>query len=149
MAIFDKLLLAVDLTEDADQLLSRVLKVCANEMEKVHVLHVLRSGIEDDFSAANDSNLFAIDAGKYQLRDQTFVKLKSLLFRNSFDIADSQIHIKSGEPAYEIKRLAHELSVDLVIVGSHCRQGGWLSLPGATTNCVLQGIDSDVMAVRV
>jgi universal stress protein A len=72
-----------------------------------------------------------------------------VLVGNGFRVPPDQVYIRAGEPATEIKRLAHQLQADLVIVGSHNRSGGWLSLPGATTNCVLQGIQSDVMAVRV
>jgi len=36
-----------------------------------------------------------------------------------------------------------------VIVESHVKENDWMQLPGATTNCVIQGISSDVMAVKV
>ena len=89
------------------------------------------------------------DIEQRRLRDQAVIRLNTTLVQNGFSILPDQIYIKIGEPATEIKRLAHDLEADLVIVGSHNKNGGWMSLPGATTNCVLQGIESDVMAVRV
>ena len=144
MTIFNRLLLAIDLSPDSDLLLSRVWKICNEQMDRVHVVHVLR----DDAIYPGDS-LVAPDAEQRRLRDQSVLKLNTALARNGFSVLPEHIYIKTGEPATEIKRLAHDLEADLVIVGSHNRKGGWMSLPGATTNCVLQGIESDVMAARV
>ncbi|MBT8146470.1 MAG: universal stress protein [Gammaproteobacteria bacterium] len=144
MTIFNRLLLAIDLSPDSDLLLSRVWKICSEQMERVHVVHVLRN----DAFFPGDS-LDAPDADLRRLHDQAVIRLNTALISNGFSIPSQQVYIKSGEPATEIKRLAHDLEADLVIVGSHNKNGGWMSLPGATTNCVLQGIESDVMAVRV
>lgn len=64
-------------------------------------------------------------------------------------IPSDRIHLVYGEPSNEIKKLATELDADAVIVGSHAKDGDWLQLLGATTNCVIQGISSDVIAVKV
>ena len=144
MTIFNRLLLAIDLSPDSDLLLSRVWKICNEQMERVHVVHVLR----DDASFPGDT-LDMPDAEQRRLRDQAVIKLNTALAHNGFSVQPDQIYVKMGEPATEIKRLAHDLEADLVIVGSHNKKGGWMSLPGATTNCVLQGIESDVMAIRV
>ena len=145
MAIFSRLLLAVDLSPDADQLLSRVLKICRESMTRVHVVHVLRV----DPMLPGDGTVDMKDADQRRLQDQALVRLHEILHRNGFEVSWGNLHIRIGEPANEIKRLAHHLEADLVIVGSHNKNGGWMSLPGATTNCVLQGIETDVMAVRV
>lgn len=144
MTIFNRLLLAIDLSSDSDLLLRRVWKFCEEHMENVHVVHVLR----DDIVLPGEA-LDRHDADLRRVHDQAVIRLNTALARNGFSILPDQIYIKIGEPATEIKRLAHDLEADLVIVGSHNKNGGWMSLPGATTNCVLQGIESDVMAVRV
>ena len=144
MDIFEKLLLAIDLTPESNQLLSRVLKLCSGRMEHVHVVHVLRA---DVLFSGDSADLR--DPIKRRLQDQATIKLVDMLMRNGFRVPAEQINIRCGEPATEIKRLAHDLEADLVIVGSHTKNSGWMSLPGATTNCVLQGIDTDVMAVRL
>ncbi|MBL4819996.1 MAG: universal stress protein [Gammaproteobacteria bacterium] len=150
MAIFDNLLLAIDLSHDSDRLLSRVLKICQGDMEQVNVVHVLRSDFHDIPLRSESSDDPPLDIDQRRRRDQALLKLNTILRKNGFNVASHQIHIKAGEPATEIKRLAHDLEADLVIVGSHSKRGGgWLDLPGSTTNCVLQGIDADVMAVRV
>ncbi|MEX2129951.1 MAG: universal stress protein [Pseudohongiellaceae bacterium] len=144
--MFNKLLLALDLSPDADHLLNRVSKICCDDMEKVHVVHVIKSGMHELYRTPVD---WERNLDLRELRDHTVYRLGEILRRNGFSVSAENIYVRAGEPANEIKKLAHELGADLVIVGSHCKKEGWLDLPGATTNCVLQGIDSDVMAVRV
>lgn len=146
MSLFNKLLLAVDLNAETDSLLRRVEHLCLDNMDCVHVVHVLRCDV-GEHSASTDA--IWDDLEMRRLRDQAIQRLNDALRRNGIDVSIAHLHVCAGEPAYEIKRLAHEIEADLVIVGSHCKKGGWLDLPGATTNCVLQGIHSDVMAVRV
>ena len=145
LEIFDRLLLALDLTDGCEQLLNRVLKFCIPHMDRVHVVHVL-----DDTSAMLSGAFdFDIDPEYRRRRDLALTSLNRLLETNRFNLSPKQIFVRAGEPATEIKRLAQEIDADLVIVGSRSRNSGWISLPGTTTNCVLQGIQSDVMAVRV
>ena len=146
MAIFNKLLLAIDLGPDSNALLTRVARLCGDNMDCVHVVHVIRRSIYDTQPAGAD---LARDAEFRQLRDHALIKLNNLMQRNNFRVSAERMFVLAGEPAHQIKKLAHDIEADLVIVGSHWEKGGWLNLPGATTNCVLQGIDSDVMAVRV
>ena len=104
MTIFNRLLLAIDLSPDSDLLLSRVWKICSEQMEMVHVVHVLR----DDAFFPGDS-LAAPDAEQRRLHDQAMIRLNTALVRNGFSILPQQIYVKTGEPATEIKRLAHDL----------------------------------------
>lgn len=146
MMMFNKLLLALDLSPESDNLLNRVARICQDDMRRVHVVHVLRSGMHDLYHSSLD---WETNLDMREARDHAIVRVNAVLRRNNFQVDANRIFIRAGEPAHEIKKLAHEIEADLVIVGSHCKKGGWLELPGATTNCVLQGIDSDVMAVRV
>ncbi len=72
-----------------------------------------------------------------------------MIRRKGLKVSSDKIQLVRGEPAFEIKKMAKMLAVDLVIIGSHCSENNWVSLPGATTNCVIQGISSDVMAVKI
>lgn len=146
MAAFKRVLVAVDLTPTSDSLLRRVLLICGEDVEKIDLVHVLRS---DLYSSGSVNQLPFADADLRRERDRALYRIRELLRRNSLRIDPDRIHIRIGEPATEIKRLAFELHADLVIVGSHCRREGWVAVPGPTTNCVLQGIESDVMAVRI
>ncbi len=136
----NRMLLAVDLCPESETLIRRVVDHYAIDLDKLHVVHVIRATAVD----TPDPNL-----PDRQLLDHTGFRLRELLNRNGLTITPAHIHLLQGEPAFEIKSLARRINADLVIVGSHCKQGGWLQLPGATTNCVMQGIGADVMAVKI
>ncbi len=147
MAFFNKLLLAIDLGPDSDTLLNRAAAICNGSVEQINVVYVIRPRKFDTDTLSDD--FLHLTAG-IQVYEQARLELEAILLRNNFIIAGNQIHILSGEPAHEIKTLAQEISADLVLVGSRCKKkDGWLEIPGTTTNCVLQGIRSDVMAIRV
>lgn len=64
-------------------------------------------------------------------------------------ITSDKLHLKIGQPKYEILDVAKECSADLIIVGSHGRHGIGLLLLGSTANAVLHNAQCDVLAVRV
>lgn len=146
MARIDTLLLAVDLDPDSDVLVERVLKLYEDVRDSVHVVHVIRNGMHDIAFLQSGPDR---DAQSHRVTDHALYQIKALLARHDLQIPDERLHLVYGEPASEIKRLAEKLDAELVIVGSRTRQNDWLQLPGATTNCVIQGIKSDVMAVKV
>ena len=145
MATFSKLLLAIDLSPLSESLLSRVKQLCGNEVDHMHVVHVLTTGMHDP-SMFSDTRP---DAHAQRRMDHTSLHLRSLLHGAGLLVPSERIYLKHGEPAHEIKRLATKLAADLVIVGSHAKEDDWMQLPGTTTNCVMQGIRSDVMAIRI
>ena len=152
MARFNKLLLAIDLSPESDLLINRVVEMCQDEVDKLHVVHVIKQGLHDtNLSKLNsDSNPNSCyNPHAQRVIDHTATRLREVLVRNGLNIPVDKIFLTYGEPAFEIKKLAGEIAADLVIVGSHSKADDWMHLPGATTNCVIQGIESDVMAVKV
>lgn len=146
MARFGSLLLALDLGSESLALIDRVLTMYPEEIPGLHVVHVIKRGLYDSLNL-NDGAGQQVD--RQRLFDHAQLQIRDLLLKRGLAVPTDHIHLLQGEPAFEIKRLAAELDVDLVIVGSHTKDSDWLQLPGATTNCVIQGISSDVMAVKV
>lgn len=146
MTSCNKLLLALDIGPQSELLINRVCQLYSHAMEQLEVIHVVRQGL-------HDAHLLQMDLCRtphaQRVDDHLAIKIREMLRRNGLNIGSDKIHLVRGDPAFEIKKMAKALAVDLVIVGSHCSENGWMSLPGATTNCVIQGISSDVMAVRV
>ncbi|NKB32094.1 MAG: hypothetical protein GKR91_03255 [Pseudomonadales bacterium] len=145
MAHFEKLLLAIDLNSQSDLLISRVQKLCHDESEKLHVVHVIKKGMHDAWQCSD----FGRDAHAQRLFDHTQIRIREILKKHGLEIPSDRIYLAYGEPASEIKKLAAEIDADLVLVGSHCKDNDWMQLPGPTTNCVIQGISSNVMAVKI
>ena len=145
MATFSKLLLAIDLSPLSESLLTRVKQLCGNDVDRMHVVHVLTAGMHNPGMFAD----IRFDAHAQRKLDHTALNVRSLLHRAGLVVPSDRIHLKHGEPAHEIKQLANDIEADLVVVGSHSKENDWLQLPGTTTNCVMQGISSDVMAIRI
>ena len=57
-------------------------------------------------------------------------------------------YVALGNPAAEVRRSAKEQGADLIVIGSHGRQGLGILL-GSTANGVLHGCDVDVLVVRI
>lgn len=146
MANFKKLLLALDLSPESESLLGRVYHLYADDVDQLHVVHVIKKGMHDPELLNGDSTRVP---HAQRVSDHLLIKIRESLAKHGLAIPSDRIHLLLGEPASEIKRLAKEIAADLVIVGSHSKPDTWMSLPGATTNCVIQGIASDVMAVKV
>ena len=146
MAWFGKLLLAVDPGPKSEILLSRVLRLCRDNIDGLHVVHVLKHGMHD---LAPQDGAPGRDPHSQRLIDHAATRLRGILNRHGVILPADRIFLQMGEPAREIKKLASRINADLVIVGSHTKEDDWMQLPGATTNCVIQGISSDVMAVKL
>jgi universal stress protein A len=65
-----------------------------------------------------------------------------------FGITESNVFVKIGVAADEIKEMANEKNIDLIVIGTHGRSGIKLLL-GSTANSVLHGVKQDVLAVRI
>ena len=63
-------------------------------------------------------------------------------------IDEDQQYLERGHAPTQVLRLAEDMDVDLIVVGSHGRHGLRLLL-GSTANAVLHGAKCDVLAVRV
>ena len=146
MSRFRKLLLAIDLSPASELLISRVLDLCNEDLDRLHVIHVLKSGMHD---VTLQNSAWCRDAHARRLVDHSSRRIREIFNRFGLRIPADRIYLLYGEPAYEIKNLAARIDADLVIVGSHTKEDDWMQLPGTTTNCVIQGIKSDVMAVKV
>lgn len=146
MTQFNKLLLALDLSERSETLVQRVVKICREDVKNLHVIHVIKQGMHDGEMVSSEA---VDDCHAQRQKDHTSIRVREMLIRHGIRVSPEKIHLLRGEPAFEIKKLAKDIGADLVIVGSHVKNDDCFHLPGATTNCVIQGMPSDVMAVKV
>ncbi|MFT7287153.1 MAG: universal stress protein A [Halieaceae bacterium] len=142
MANYDKILLAVDLSEDSGKIAERALAIAKNNDAELHVIHVIEplsfaygGDIPMDFSGIQD-----------EIHQQAVQMLQKFAEKHGIDA--ERKHVVLGQPGVEIHALADETGADLIIVGSHGRHGLSL-LMGSTANGVLHGAGCDVLAVRV
>ena len=142
MGAYQRILLAVDLTEESNEVAERATALAQAFSAELHVVHVI-----EPLSLAYGGDI-PMDLSSVQ--DQIHEQAKSHLaeFCKNLNVPADRQYLIFGRPESEIHRVAENHDMDAVVVGSHGRHGIALLL-GSTANGVLHGATCDVVAVRV
>ncbi|WP_372747971.1 universal stress protein [Litorivivens sp.] len=142
MQNYQRVVTAIDLSEESAAVVDRANNIAARNSAELHLVHVIEplslaygGDIPMDFSGVQD-----------QLQEQAEKQLRQ--FGERYTLPSDRLHLLIGRPESQIHQLADDISADLIVVGSHGRQGLALIL-GSTANGVLHGAHCDVLAVRV
>ncbi|OEY67389.1 universal stress protein [Marinobacter sp. X15-166B] len=140
--MYKKILVAIDLTEEAPQVLEK-----AARLREAHESTLVLTHVVEPVGYAYGGD---IPMDLTELQDQLGKAAKDQLaaYGNQYNVAADQQIVTVGRPESEIHRLAKELDIDLIVVGSHGRSGFQLLL-GSTANGVLHGAVCDVLAARI
>ncbi|MDE1061760.1 MAG: universal stress protein [Oceanospirillaceae bacterium] len=142
MSIYQNILVAIDLNEEADQVIQRAHQLALQSSAKLTLVHVTEP-LSYAYGGDMPMDLSSIQT---ELYDQAQQRLSGLVQQKQLGEVDQLL--LSGHIKTEVHRVATELSSDLIVVGSHGRHGLALLL-GSTSNGILQGATCDVLAVRV
>ena len=142
MSDYRDILVAIDLTEEAPQVLARASRLAELYGAQLHLIHVVEPV---GYAYGGDLPLDLSDLQR-QLEDNAATKLAE--YGREYGIAESDQEIIVGRPGNEVKKKAKERGSDLIVVGSHGRHGIQLLL-GSTANSILHGAEMDVLAIRV
>ncbi len=143
---YKHVLAAVDLSEESAQVLEKARAQADQAGAKLSVVSVVKPltqvyGGIDVAPLAGSAVSFeeqAIEQAEKQLRD----------LAARYGVKAEDAHAILGAPAHDIRELAGQLGVDLIVIGTHGRHGFGLLL-GSTASAVLHGVERDVLAVRV
>jgi len=134
MSQYQKILVAIDLSEDSTAVVLRGRAIA--DYNVIEPLSFAYGGdIPMDFSGIQE-----------EIHQQATQQMRRFAESNKIDVPHQ--HIVLGKPEVEIHATAKELGSDLIVVGSHGRHGLAL-LMGSTANGVMHGANCDVLAVRV
>ena len=142
MSIYQNILVAIDLNEEADRVIQRAHQLALQSSAKLTLVHVTEP-LSYAYGGDMPMDLSSIQT---ELYDQAQQRLSGLVQQKQLGEVDQLL--LSGHIKTEVHRVASELSSDLIVVGSHGRHGLALLL-GSTSNGILQGATCDVLAVRV
>ncbi|MDO6563474.1 universal stress protein [Amphritea sp. 1_MG-2023] len=142
MSVYKHILLATDLSAEADQLIDKVKHLAEFSKAELSLIHVIEP-LSFAYGGDVPMDLTAIQA---QLDEHAQSKMNR--FSGLLNYPVKQSHVVSGHTETEIHKVADEQGCDLIIVGSHGRHGLALLL-GSTANGILHGAKCDVLAVRV
>ena len=142
MSIYQNILVAIDLNEEADKVVQKAHEMSLQSGSKLTLIHVT-----EPLSYAYGGDIpMDLSAIQQQLHDHAKQRMNT--FVQQHNLADADQLLVSGHIETEVHRVANELSTDLIVVGSHGRHGLALLL-GSTSNGILHGATCDVLAVRI
>lgn len=137
-----RFLVALDLSEEADQVLEKA-RLLADKLEaNLHLLHVVEPII-------GDSNYFM--PGTYMEVEEALQKRADEFLQkkiSDFKLSDAEYSVRLGSVKSEIFRLVEDKKLDMIVIGTHGRHGVGLLL-GSTANAVLHGTPCDVHVVKI
>lgn len=142
MDAYTKILVAIDLTEEAPQVLKK-----AKQIQEAHQAELVLVHVVEPVGYAYGGD---IPMDLTELQDQLDKAAKAQLskYGDEYNVPVNNQIATVGRPESEIHRMSEEMGIDLIIVGSHGRKGFQLLL-GSTANGVLHGAVCDVLAVRI
>ena len=141
MAMYSNILVAVDLSKEAVEVLKVAADMAAGNQATVSILHVC-----DDFITAYGYYGHTMIVDEHEIREEARKRISR--DAASVGLNESDIHIETGHPIDSIIERARNDGTDLIVIGSHGRHGVKLLL-GSTANGVLHRAPCDVLAVRV
>jgi universal stress protein A len=143
---YTQVLVAVDITAEADEVLAAARAATDGHNAKLTSLTVVKPFIQ----AYGGLDMAPIAAGTITFEEEAMKQAQRQLTEMSarYEINAENTKVRLGSPAFEIRTLAGELEADLIVIGTHGRHGLGLLL-GSTANAVLHGTSCDVLVVKI
>jgi universal stress protein A len=140
MKNYERILVAIDIYSEYDQVLKRALSFVESSSQLSVVFVTMPTTYFQPYISGVGGDYVA------DIHKQAKSRLEGIAEQNN--IPNNQIYLPLGYSAEEIHTLANEINADLIVIGTHGRSGIKLLL-GSTANSVLHGAKQDVLAVRV
>ncbi len=144
MSDYTHILLAVDFSASADQLVIKAREIAQRNKARLSLLHVVEYMPPIDY--ANDamiSNWVIDDNEMLERAKQSLEKISKL-----HKLKNVELKVQFGTPKHEISQFVKDQQCDLVVMGSHGRHGISLLL-GSTANAVLHAMPCDILTVKI
>ncbi len=145
MSDYTHILVAVDFSASADQVLAKARDIAQRNNAKLSMLHVVEYMPPVDY--ANDPMLVSnLEIDENEMLEQAKKSLQK--FSNKHNLKNVELNVQLGRAKHEITQFVKTHRCDLVVMGSHGRRGISLFL-GSTANAVLHAMPCDIMTVKV
>ncbi len=142
MSTYRKILVAVDVSEEAEQVLQTAADIAEANQAELFILHVA----DNPISPYSQFPEFAAPASPAAIKESIFAQLAT--FVENVGLSRELITVDFGRSVDAIVERSDQHQCDLIVIGSHGRHGIQLLL-GSTANGVLHHANCDVLAVRV
>jgi universal stress protein A len=143
MAMYRKILVALDLSPEARPVLARACELQSHNRAELTLIHVVEPVV-----LGGDYEL--VPVMPVEIEETLLQRAKGFLatLAGEMNITDARQVVEVGSVKHEILRYAEEQGCDLIVIGAHGRHGV-ATLLGSTANAVLHGARSDVLCVRL
>ncbi|MDQ8038868.1 MAG: universal stress protein [Rickettsiella sp.] len=143
MAIYQKILVAIDLHPTCDEIIlkraNEIAKMNNSTLSVIHAVeHINAYGVAQAYPAVIDL--------EGEMRAEANKQLAQLA--EKFSINKDHQYVEVGSPKVVILNKLKELKSDLIILGSHGRHGIGL-LFGSTASAVIHHLNCDALVVRI
>ncbi len=142
MALYRRILVVVDLTQDSEYIARRGQTLAATTGAEIHLLHVVEFVPVEPMG----ETLMPAVQMESELLERATIRLTALATQLGIPEANSKV--EAGNVKSEILRAARERGADLIVMGSRERHGLSI-LVNFTEDTVLHAAPCDVLAVRV
>lgn len=143
MALYRKLLLAIDFASHTEKLCQHATTMAEIHGASLSLVHVVEPVVTD--SAFDTLPPIPVDFDDIHLQHAR-TQLGQL--RERYGLAEKNTFLEIGVTKSEILRVAEEQAIDLLLLGTHGRHGIELLL-GSTANAILHYAKCDVLAVHL
>lgn len=143
MAVYQQILVAIDMSDEAKQVVERAKEIAEQNRADLCLLHVVEPLVtENSYDLITTIPVDLQETLNTQARD--FLQR----MRDVFSLHQAALRVEPGSVKSEILRVAEDMAAGLIVVGTHGRHGV-SRLLGSTVNSVLHGTPCDVLAVRI
>ncbi len=148
MTPFQTILFAADFSESSHEAFHTACSLAVEGQTRLHVLHVIEPNwVPEDPTFIGQAGVQFYDANTDGGRETQLEQRLSSDYAPDIPI-DVEYHVREGNPATEILRMANVVGADLIVVGTHGRTGlSWL-LAGSVATSVMQQADCPVLALH-
>lgn len=137
MSAYKHLLLAADLSENSQAAIDKAVELAETFGARLTLVHCIEPIPAYGYPGFADLESPIIEQAKKEM-----AKLGKTL-----NVPESDQRIEFGSVKAQVLKVAEELSVDAIIIGSHGRHG-LARLLGSSANAIVHGADCDVITVR-
>jgi len=144
MSAYTHIVVAIDFSKSADQVLSKACIIAERDKARLSLLHVVEYLPPMDFT--NEPllvNNWLVDEEVLMEQAKTFLQDLS----KKHHLKNIGLEVRVGTPKHEISTFVKDQQCDLVIIGSHGRHGISLLL-GSTANAVLHAMPCDILTIK-
>ena len=141
--MYSKVLVALDLSDETEDILNRAKQM----LKEGSIVHLCTAVLPLEYMYSYSpvgGYAVAVTGFQNEIIENSKTSIKSLAEKCGFE--EENAHVLIGKAGSEVHKLAEEVGVDLIIVGSHGK-GAIRSMLGSTSRSIVNGAPCDVLTV--